>query len=471
MPYGVAVAPDGKRAYVSVSQLDQVAVLALPGGEIVRRIEVGRRPRALALSADGTKLAVANLAGGTISVVNTDSQKEEAQVPLKGVNVRGLAITADGTEAYATCMPAFNTKPADDPREIWHNFVQAVTLDGADSTQAEDQWMDFARAPREVDVIGSPDQHDLVLDSHARYAWIAVTGRDLVSRITVHDRNRNTIWPFSQQETPVGAAPKGLALSPDEKQVWVANSLGNSLSVLDAASGSVVKTIDLGKASRVDPTIAGQYLFQNSGFTRYRRFTCASCHPDGGTDGLTWRFVHVKDGVDRRNTRDLRAGLGDTAPYRWSGLDAHLEGFLKDEVPGLLGGPAPAEEQARALAAAISAFRLPPNPYRRPDGSHTPEGERGRALFDGKAGCVRCHAGPKSGGTGIKAWVGTTPQSLPLDVPHLAGVYDSAPYLHDGRAMTLEEIFDRFNPQGLHGSVDRLSPDERKELLRYVREL
>lgn len=293
MPYGVAVAPDGKRAYVTLSELDEVAVVDLPPARVLQRIPVGRRPRALELTPDGGVLAVANLTGGSVSVINTSTLKEEARVRLKGVNVRGLAVTADGKEAYTTVMPAFNGKPTDDPKEIWHNLVQAVTLDGAASGKGEDQWMDFARLPGTTEVIGSPDQHDIVLDRKGRHAWMAVAGRDVLTRITIHDRARDAIWPISQVETPVGANPRGLALSRDGKQVWVANHLGNSLTVVDAASASVLKTIDLGKASRPDPTLPGQYLFNNAGLTRSHRFTCSSCHPDGASDGLALSLIHI----------------------------------------------------------------------------------------------------------------------------------------------------------------------------------
>jgi len=471
MPYGAAVTPDGKRAFVSVSQLDELAVVDLKTAAVLRRIPVGRRPRALEITPDGKTLAVGNLAGGSISVLNTETLAEEARVKLKGINVRGIAVTSDGASAYATLMPAFNGKPTDDPREVWHNLVQAVTLEGADSSVGEDQWMDFARVSGSTEVFGTPDQHDIVLDPAGRYAWVASAGRDVVTRITIKDRRRDAVWPISQIETVVGANPRGLALRPDGKQVWVANHLGNSISILDAGSSALVQTIALGKPSRVDPTIAGQYLFNNAQLTRAHRFTCNSCHPDGGADGLTWRFVHVKDRVNQRNSRDLRSGVIDTAPFRWSGVDAHLDAFIREEVTGLLGGPVPTPVQARALEAAVKAMRLPPNPYRTADQQLTPVAVQGRELFLGRAGCGTCHAGPRHGGTGRSAWIGTTPENRPLDVPHLTGVYDSAPYLHNGRAATLEHVFGRENPGGLHGKLHTLTAVEQQAVLRYLREL
>jgi YVTN family beta-propeller protein len=471
MPYGVAVSPDGGRAYVTVSQLDEVAVLDLPSGKVSARIGVGRRPRALDLKADGKTLVVANLAGGSLSVINTETLKEEARVRLKGVNVRGVSITGNGAQAYATLMPAFNRKPANDPKEVWHNIVQGVSLEGASSEPGEDQWMDFARIPGQMEVVGTPDQHDIVVNRAGTHAWVASAGRDLVTRITINDRRRDAIWPISQVETPVGANPRGLALTPDEGQLWVTNHLGNSISVLDPKSSIVLRTIDLGKASRTDPSLPGQYLFHNAALTRANRFTCNSCHPDGGTDGLTWSFVHVADGFGPRNSRDLRTAVAETAPFRWSGFEKHLSDFIESEVTGLLGGPKPEEAQLRELEKAVRALRMPPNPYRTMDGAMTPAAERGRVLFEGKAGCAGCHAGPRRGGTGAAGNVGTTREGVQVDIPHLAGVYDSGPFLHDGRAATLEEVFEKYNEGKRHGKAHLLTAEERAAVLRYVREL
>ena len=114
---------------------------------------------------------------------------------------------------------------------------------------------------------------------------------------------------------------------------------------------------------------------------------------------------------------------------------------------------------------------MPPNPYRNSDNSLTPIALAGRSLFIGKGGCVACHSGPMAGGTGKKEWIGTLPEGQTIDVPHLSGAYDSAPYLHDGRAATLEEIFQKHNPTARHGHADQLTETEFKAVLEYVREL
>jgi hypothetical protein len=76
-----------------------------------------------------------------------------------------------------------------------------------------------------------------------------------------------------------------------------------------------------------------------------------------------------------------------------------------------------------------------------------------------------------AGGTGRKGWVGTTPEGRFLDAPHLAGAWASAPYLHDGRAPTLEAIFRQHNSSGRHGLAHELTSEELQQVLAYVREL
>ena len=48
---------------------------------------------------------------------------------------------------------------------------------------------------------------------------------------------------------------------------------------------------------------------------------------------------------------------------------------------------------------------------------------------------------------------------------------DSAPYLHDGSARTLEEIWTVFNPHDRHGVTNDLSKDELNDLIEYVKTL
>ena len=48
-----------------------------------------------------------------------------------------------------------------------------------------------------------------------------------------------------------------------------------------------------------------------------------------------------------------------------------------------------------------------------------------------------------------------TDDSMLFDTPQLNSIYASAPYLHDGRAATLEELWTKFNDEDKHGVWQR----------------
>ena len=58
-----------------------------------------------------------------------------------------------------------------------------------------------------------------------------------------------------------------------------------------------------------------------------------------------------------------------------------------------------------------------------------------------------------------------------IDVPQLSNVAYSAPYLHDGSAKSLEEIWTVFNPKDTHGVTNDLTKDELNDLIEYLKTL
>jgi cytochrome c peroxidase len=79
-----------------------------------------------------------------------------------------------------------------------------------------------------------------------------------------------------------------------------------------------------------------------------------------------------------------------------------------------------------------------------PQAADTAQVERGRAVFE-ERGCGECHTLPL--GTDLKQYdVGTGGDPLEragaaFDVPSLRWLWLSAPYFHDGRAQTLQDVF------------------------------
>ncbi len=457
-PWDVVLSPDGARAYVSVSQLDRVAVFDVAARKVIGTIPTGRRPRALAITPDGSTVAAANMTAGSVSFLDTATLKERAQGPTPAVNLRGVALFPNGQRVFVVGQRAQNERPTETPVGIWSNqaFIQVPY---GPRGGVQNLWLDLMGQD-----VADPDS--VALDVEHNRAFITCSGGNSVNVVPLGG-NGDTLTVRH-----AGASPRGLAFTPDRKELWVASTLGNDLAVIDPQSLKVTRRISLGPASRKDPRLLGRYLFQTATVVKGEQFSCNSCHPDGGTDGISWKFVHVSDALGKeidRNVKGLRGSIAGSPPYRWTGTEPTLSDFIQDEVHGLLQGPKLTAAELHALSDYAGSLPLAPNPYRMPDGSLTAAAMRGKALFTGKAECVSCHAGPKAGG-GRKAWIGTTPAGTQLLVPRLEGVYDTDPYLHDGTARSLEDIFARCDPKKLHGKAHTLNEEEKRDLLQYVRE-
>ncbi len=429
MPWDAVISPDGKKAYVSVSQLDQVVVIDLASRKVVGTMPTGRRPRALAITPDGATVVAANMTEGSVSYLDTATQTETGKGRTPAVNLRGVAVFPDGQQVFAVGQRAQNERPTETAIGIWSNQAFLQVPNGP-RNGLQNLWLDFMGKD-----VADPDS--VVLDREQTRAFITCSGGHSVNVVPVRgDGDTQTIQN-------IGAFPRGLAFTPDGKELWVANALGNDLAVVNPQTLQVTRRISLGPTARKDPALAGRFLFTTATFVKGKQFSCNSCHPDGGTDGISWKFVHVKDALGKeidRNAKGLRGHIAANAPYRWSGHEPTLAAFIAEEIPGLMQGEKPTPAEVRALADYVGALPLPPNPYREADGSFTTAALRGKELFTGKAGCVACHVGPKAGGS-QKAWIGTTPEGMELQIPRLEGAYDTYPYLHDGKAQTLEEIF------------------------------
>ena len=139
---------------------------------------------------------------------------------------------------------------------------------------------------------------------------------------------------------------------------------------------------------------------------------------------------------------------------------------------GLLNGHmiVPAPETVEDLHAYLISLKPEPSPHLTPEGKRTTGALRGMKLFEGKANCASCHAEPlftdqQQHDVGVH-----TPNdpSTRYDTPSLVEVGRTAPYLHDGRALTLRDVLTTHNADGRHGDAKALSPAELDDLVEYL---
>ena len=203
----------------------------------------------------------------------------------------------------------------------------------------------------------------------------------------------------------------------------------------------------------------GQVLFNTTRATinADRALACASCHPDGGTDGLSWRI-----GAQSLQTPILAGRVRGTPPYKWDGSDATLAASIAKTVHRL-GGHGLDDKQTRALGAYLESIPPPRAPTR-----ESAAVARGKALFETR-GCTTCHDGPSYTEGDQYEFTSLLPR---LDTPSLIGLASSAPYYHDGSASTLDMLL-RGDGRvvGMSGELVKLTAAEREDLRTFLESL
>ena len=117
-----------------------------------------------------------------------------------------------------------------------------------------------------------------------------------------------------------------------------------------------------------------------------------------------------------------------------------------------------------------------PSPYL-VNGELSERAKRGAVLFK-KAKCADCHTPSPKSPAGEALWTDLKLYDLGLglgteagrkfDTPTLVECWRTAPYLYDGRALTMEEVLTIANPGDKHGETSKLSKEEIKDLAEYV---
>ncbi|MEM7151655.1 MAG: PKD domain-containing protein [Myxococcota bacterium] len=348
-----------------------------------------------------------------------------------------------------------------------------------------------------------------VFSSRGDYLFVAGRGSRAVDRVdTFTGAGAGTLLD-------VGYAPSGLVLSADDRHLFVDAFVARELVVYDVSDFSVlplpIASLTIPSAEPLSPELLrGKQLFNDAFDPRLAKdsyLACAHCHLDGEADRRTWDFTDRGEGL--RNTIDLM-GRGGTehGPIHWSANFDEVQDFENDirhaaEGSGLLddadwesgttadtlGDPkAGLSVELDALAAYVSSLTdFPRSPHRLADGSLTAQAQAGEVLFLSPVlGCTTCH-----GGLGLtdSAFLGPGPVlhdvgtlteasgqrlggPLPgIDTPTLRGLWNGAPYLHDGSAATVLDVLTTANPGDQHGMTSTLTAEQLEALVAYLQSL
>ena len=276
-----------------------------------------------------------------------------------------------------------------------------------------------------------------------------------------------------------------MALSPDGKLLYVAEMLNDNIGVINTESLQKVSSIDLGGPRRITVARRGRRLFNNSSHTFQNQYCCYTCHPDMHEDGLVYNMSGKDMGRNVTNTMTLR-DISETAPFKWSGTNMTV--FKQDGVrfsTFLTRTESFSYKDLDALTAYIlTGIKNPPNLQYNPNGELTEAQLRGKEIFErtkennGKEipeanRCITCHTPPYYTNRKMSyvQTLAASDDSILFDAPHLNDIYASAPYLHDGRAATLEEIWTKYGKNDKHGVVNDLTKIQLNDLIEYLKSL
>jgi YVTN family beta-propeller protein len=323
--------------------------------------------------------------------------------------------------------------------------------------------------------------------------YVVAEASDVLVKITLNDGGVPSVVtvPADGDTTralsiPVGQIPRGIVVNHADTRAYVINYISKDVSVVDltaspdAVMATIVSAVPPAPGSDGAKFLLGNYLFNSSRGTFDEGVaermssegwqSCASCHPDGLSDGVVWAFASGP-----RKTISLNGTFSPASPdtnqrvLNYSAIFDEVEDFELN-IRGVSGGPGlivkegGTEQEPNvkafdppnagrpqlhvngigawdALAAWIrQRIDSPVSPYRGVDASSAVGQQiaHGRQLFI-DANCQACHGGPKwSTGQVDFARVSPFPETLTPGVDpepptgqlarflHVVGTFDPA---------------------------------------------
>jgi DNA-binding beta-propeller fold protein YncE len=484
-PFGIALTPDRKTLLVTtIADRTLVALDSATGAERWRTA-LGREPRNLAVSPDGSRALVAYIATGTIDQIELLEGHGAEHLALSTESQRRCRHCGNDVEAFARA--AFTVAFMGN-NEAVVPFQRETPVQQSDGSERSGSYgggfeapiqhelaffgfgnSDGSRGEMPSQVLAQIAEHQpraIAWDGKHDALYVAGLGTDTVMQI----QNASQMSIAAGLETTLTSGknrcgPDGLAIDKNGNALVWCSFTRNVVRVdyvdSQGALASATKTSPGPQlvASTLDTTAhQGMVLFHSAepAISTRGALACASCHPDVRDDGLSWR-------IDKRELQTpLLAGrMVGTHPFKWDGGDPDLKASLTSTMKRL-GGFGLDANQTAALASYLEAVPKVRTPTR--DATMV---ARGSHVFD-QAGCRTCHDGAMYTDQERHKLSGTLPES---DTPSLVGLAASAPYFHDGSAVTLEALLrDR---GAVHGMADtaKLSDAQIADLTAFLETL
>ena len=482
-PFGIALSPDMKTVMVTTIADRALVAYDASSGKEKWRTALGREPRGLAVSPDGTRALVAYLQTGTVDQIDLLETHTAEHVALSTATAPRRCRHCGGSDGESFARAAFAVTFMGDHEAVVpfqrETPVQIASGGNAGSYgggfeppvthQLAFLGLDRDRTMQTTATIAQHQPRALAWDGVHDALYVAGMGTDSI--LQIKNASQVTIAEGVSASLTSGkdrCGPDGVAITADGNVlVWC--SFTRNVEHVDfidakgqlAAAAKINAGVQLVASKLGDKQHEGMVLFHSAqpAISQQGALACATCHPDGREDGLSWKIE-----TNTLQTPLLAGRVAGTHPYKWDGGDKDLTTSLATTMKRL-GGFGLDKTQTANLSAYLEALPAPHTPTRAPDMV-----ARGKKLFDSaEVGCRSCHDGAMYQDATTHKFTGST---LPMaDTPSLIGLAASAPYFHDGSAATLEALLrDR---GAVHGMAEtaKLSDGQTADLIAFLETL
>lgn len=470
--------PDKKHIYVCNQFQNTVSEVNPAIHQVIRSVKVLREPKSALFSKDGEYLFVTNFlpaqradvdyVAACVSVIRMSDFTNVKDIQLaNGSNaLRGICMTPDGKYIYISHNLGRFTVPTSQLQQGWMNtsafsiidvakqeFIGAVVVDepergaaGIWSIVCNDETLFITHSgTHEISVI----DHKAMLDKFLNYPNKSMLDYDL-----------RFLYGLRKRIPLEGNGPRKMIM--ENGKLYIPTYFADILNIVDAQTCEIA-TANLNPDREESAENKGERYFNDASHCFQNWQSCNGCHPgDARTDGMNWDLMN--DGVG--NSKNCKSLLFShpTPPSMISGIRETAEwavraGFKFIQFFDIT------EEDAVCVDAYLKSLQPVPSPYL-VNGELSDLAKEGRKIFE-KLNCTECHSGPYY--TDLKMHrIGEDIEfEKGWDTPTLREVWRTAPYLFDGRAATMEEVFEIHK----HGIDKKVSKKEIKALTEYVNSL
>lgn len=469
---------DEKYIYVCNQFKGTVSKIDAQTMEIVGSTDGIREPFASALTADGNFLYVNNflpnqaanldIVAAEVTAIDTRNMTKITNIKLSnGSNaLRDIIITPDGRFALVSHNLGRFQVPTSQLQQGWMNTNAMSLIDTKTNTLVGSVLLDSPEKGA-AGVWGINATKDKIYVSHSgSHEITAIDYPAFIAKLDGYEKKDELaidlrfLYGISQKIAIEGNGPRAMCVNGES--LYVPTYFSDHLNIINLTNNTSSSfELNPGRTESIEQQ--GERIFNDGLYCFQQWQSCNGCHPgDARTDGMNWDLLN--DGVG--NPKNCKSMLHShiSAPNMISGIrkDAELAvraGFKHIQFTEIT------EEDAVKVDEYLKSLKPLPSPYLS-DGKLSPLAELGRKIFE-REKCDNCHSGPLF--TDQKMYrIGEDVEfEAGWDTPTLVEVWRTAPYLFDGRAATMTDLFTTHK----HGINSKISKKDITALVEYVNSL